>query len=184
MTTAHTKSHSLFPGSSRRNFLQSAAKAALSALVLLGGESLAFGQEGKRKGEERQPQPSGEKSQNSAAGKPFQLTRSTFTPHTTESFLVRLNGEEIYLQLVEIADLKRDNVSKALQHKLDDAAFKAKWQEESFSLLFRSINETLLWQKTWKLEHDTLGTIELFLVPVDRPVGPWHFYEAVFNRLQ
>ena len=173
MFITHTNDTSLRSDSSRRVFLRAGTMAVLSAGFWLGGEAIAFGQSAAR---------TDAKSQSEKTA--FQLTRSKFIPHLTESFRVRLNGEEVYLQLVDVTDLKQASISKSALAKVEDALFKAKLHEESFTLLFRSMNETLLPQKTWKLEHDTLGAIELFLVPVGRPDGPWHFYEAVFNRLQ
>lgn len=173
MFTTHTNVNAPRFDSTRRIFLRAGTMAVLSAGFWLGGEAIAFGQSDVRTDAKSLSQKT-----------TFQLTRSKFTPHLSESFLVRLNGEEIYLQLVEVADLKKASVSKSALHKVEDALFKAKLHEESFILRFRSMSETLLPQKTWKLEHNTLGQIELFLVPVDRPDGPWHFYEAVFNRLQ
>jgi len=51
---------------------------------------------------------------------------------------------------------------------------------ESFVLLFQSSGE-LLGQATYTLQHGTLGSFALFLVPVlGDPLG--HRYEAVLNR--
>lgn len=171
--TTHTNDCALQSGSTRRVFLRAGTLAVLSAGFWLGSETIALGQNNVRTEAKTQAQKT-----------IFELTRSKFTPHLSEFFLVRLNGEEIYLQLVEVADLKKASISKAALPKVEDALFKAKLHEESFTLLFRSMSETLLPQKTRKLDHNTLGQIELFLVPVGRPDGPWHFYEAVFNRLQ
>ena len=173
MFITHMNDNALRFDSTRRVFLRAGTMAVLSAGFWLGGETIAFGQSTVRTDAKTQLKKSD-----------FQLTRSKFTPHLSESFLVRLNGEEVYLQLVEVADLKHDSNNKSALRKVEDESFKAKLHEESFTLLFRSMSETLLPQKTWKLEHDTLGKIEMFLVPVGKPDGPWHFYEAVFNRLQ
>ena len=53
---------------------------------------------------------------------------------------------------------------------------------EMFSLLFDGPAEYPLQQRIYRLEHDQLGQIELFLVPVGRDKEVFH-YEAVFNRL-
>ena len=173
MLTLHKNDNPLRSDSTRRVFLRTGTMAVLSAGLWLGGETIAFGQS------TAQPDaiPQSEKST-------FQLTRSKFTPYLGEFFLVRLNGEEIYLQLIEITDLKHASINTSALSRKEDASFKAKLDEESFTLLFRSMSQMLLPQNTRKLEHNTLGQIELFLVPLDRPDGPWHFYEAVFNRLQ
>jgi hypothetical protein len=173
MFTTHKNDNTLCSDSTRRAFLRAGTMTVLSAGLWLGGETIAFGQSASQTDAE----PQSEKST-------FQLTRSKFTPHLSESFLVRLNGEEIYLQLIEITDLKHASIKTSALSRKDDASFKAKLDEESFTLLFRSMSEMLLPQNTRKLEHNTLGQIELFLVPLDQTDGPWHFYEAVFNRLQ
>jgi len=53
--------------------------------------------------------------------------------------------------------------------------------QEQFSLLFYGPNDCNLGQGTFELEHETMGTFPLFLVPI----GPDHQglrYQAVFNR--
>lgn len=49
-----------------------------------------------------------------------------------------------------------------------------------FSLLFRSAGPGHLPQATYRLDHDDLGTLELFLVPIG-PRDGGMCYEAVFN---
>jgi hypothetical protein len=53
---------------------------------------------------------------------------------------------------------------------------------ENFSLLFRGPLAPVLPQCIYRLTHDTLGSMEIFLVPVG-PDGEGMQYEAVFNRL-
>jgi hypothetical protein len=49
-----------------------------------------------------------------------------------------------------------------------------------FALLFRAQSIEIMPQCTYRLEHDSLGSIDLFLVPVEQ--GDSHvLYEAVFN---
>ena len=49
-----------------------------------------------------------------------------------------------------------------------------------FSLVFRGPNETPLAQGTYTIEHETAGTLELFLVPIG-PDKEGLSYEAIFN---
>lgn len=51
---------------------------------------------------------------------------------------------------------------------------------EPFSLLFRGPLEPFLQQQMAVLQHDELGQIELFLVPVGQD-GEGFYYEAVFG---
>ncbi len=53
--------------------------------------------------------------------------------------------------------------------------------QEQFSLIFRGPLETPFRQGMLRLEHERMGTLELFLVPIGRkPDGM--VYEAAFNR--
>jgi hypothetical protein len=56
-------------------------------------------------------------------------------------------------------------------------------RQERFSILFRGRCEQLLEQGTYQLQHDHLGALELFLVPVGQDQAGV-YYEAVFNRLR
>lgn len=54
-------------------------------------------------------------------------------------------------------------------------------RQEQFSVFFRGPADVYLPQMTYRMEHDALGPLDLFIVPVGR--GPEGFqYEAVFNR--
>ncbi len=55
------------------------------------------------------------------------------------------------------------------------------WQEQ-FSAIFRASRDIPLEQRMYDLEHDALGSLVLFLVPVERDQN-WNYYEAFFNRL-
>jgi hypothetical protein len=51
----------------------------------------------------------------------------------------------------------------------------------SFSLLFHGADTILLPQGIYRFENGTLGKFELFIVPVAREKGQYH-YQAIFNR--
>jgi uncharacterized protein DUF6916 len=53
-------------------------------------------------------------------------------------------------------------------------------QREPFSLVFRGPSRLYLPQKMYRLEHDTLGTLEIFLVPIGVHAEGLQ-YEAIFN---
>lgn len=161
---------------SRRNFMRQGMNALLLLSFASGASIDALGQdngnlENRRSGAISLP-------------KTFELVRSKFAPHLSEYFTANINGEAIHFQLIEVADLKQDSIDKSVQHKIHDEKFREKVREESFTLLFRADTAFELKQATYRLKHDTLGDVELFLVPVERKSGPWRFYEAVFNRLQ
>ena len=51
---------------------------------------------------------------------------------------------------------------------------------DPFALVFRAEGETVLEQRIYRLEHESLGAIEIFLVPISQ--GDDHvLYEAVFS---
>lgn len=53
--------------------------------------------------------------------------------------------------------------------------------QEQFSLIFRGPLETPFQQGMHRLEHERMGTLQIFLVPIGRkPDGM--VYEAAFNR--
>ena len=54
-------------------------------------------------------------------------------------------------------------------------------RHEQFALLFLGPQNPFLPQAIYQLHHDTLGELDLFLVPVGRDQNGFQ-YEAVFNR--
>ena len=54
---------------------------------------------------------------------------------------------------------------------------------ESFTLLFRGPSSPQLPQAIYPLQHDTLGAVDLFLVPIQQDAQGL-YYEAVFNMLR
>jgi len=56
-------------------------------------------------------------------------------------------------------------------------------RQEIFSILFRGSLEMPLAQRIYQLEHEAMGTVQLFIVPVGRDEQGYE-YEAVFNRVK
>lgn len=54
--------------------------------------------------------------------------------------------------------------------------------QEIYSLFFKSPKEYFLPQRTYELEHERLGDVTLFLVPVEETEDGFR-YESVFNLL-
>lgn len=52
---------------------------------------------------------------------------------------------------------------------------------EPFSLVFAGPPEPRLVQRTHRLEHEVLGTLEIFLVPIGQDPSGGILYEAAFN---
>ena len=53
-------------------------------------------------------------------------------------------------------------------------------RDQPFTLLFRGPLSPLLPQKIHTFEHETLGTVEIFIVPIG-PDSEGHRYKAIFN---
>lgn len=94
------------------------------------------------------------------------LTRDDFTGCLGETFVIRVpEAPEIDLRLAEANTTGGDS---------DD--------REPFSLIFLGPAEPILQQAIYPLEHESLGTISLFLVPVGPDPTRSHIqYEAVFS---
>ena len=53
-------------------------------------------------------------------------------------------------------------------------------RRQPFSIVFRGPGDVLLPQRIYRIEHDHIGTFELFLVPIG-PDGKGLRYEAIFT---
>lgn len=96
-----------------------------------------------------------------------QLQSSHFSPCLHTSFSVPLtDAESIPLELVEVTDLR--------------AAPGAGIRQPFSLLLLGPVSDRRLPQGTYPLHHDTLGRLDLFIVPVG-PEGGRMRYEAIFN---
>lgn len=93
------------------------------------------------------------------------LSLAIFSEHLNTMFRVYIDPEKaVAIKLIEARD--RGSIPK----------------QEQFSLLFIGPRDARFGQGMYKIEHDSLGAFELFLVPVaGNAEGPG--YEAVFNRL-
>ena len=69
---------------------------------------------------------------------------------------------EFDLELVQVSELRTSS------------------HQVNFSIIFQGPQERFLPQRIYRLNHDRLGDLELFLVPVSRQ-GETILYEAVFN---
>ncbi|MCA1567462.1 MAG: hypothetical protein LC803_17795 [Acidobacteria bacterium] len=56
-------------------------------------------------------------------------------------------------------------------------------QTERFSALFRGALHLFLPQGTYRMQHEQLGSVEIFIVPI-RKDAEGIYYEAVFNRVK
>ena len=93
-----------------------------------------------------------------------QLTHSSFAPHVGDVFRADIDSADgVELRLVEATALPLRGPGR-----------------EPFSLVFRGPLEVPLPQGIYPLEHETLGRLELFLVPIG-PDDEGLRLEAIFN---
>jgi hypothetical protein len=101
-------------------------------------------------------------------------TAEHFRTAVGSRFRVASSGAEVDLDLIELTPSPPRDETEARRRSA--AGIRA----EPFTLLFRGPLEPRLAQGTHRLEHERLGALELFLVPI-RPDERGPLYEAVFN---
>jgi hypothetical protein len=93
------------------------------------------------------------------------LNFKSFSEHLNTKFRVYAGDDNtVELELVEAKDLGSNS------------------RQERFTLLFRGPHNVALEQRIYKMEHDKIGSLDLFIVPVGA-VEAGKEYEAIFNRL-
>jgi hypothetical protein len=97
-----------------------------------------------------------------------QLTSHDFLPHLQEKFYICLPSlEKLEIELIEVSEWGANEVAKSQQRR-------------PFSLIFRGAREPVLPQKIYTIAHATLGTLEIFLVPIG-PDLVGMCYQAIFT---
>ncbi len=98
---------------------------------------------------------------------PDLLTIETFEPHVGTSFWAEFEtGGKVELRLVRAAKVMESEAARLDRHP--------------FSLFFVGPRSFLLQQHTYHLTHETIGALDLFLVPVGQDASTYQ-YEAVFT---
>jgi len=95
------------------------------------------------------------------------LTEAAFAAHLNQKFHIHYGeSESLETELIEVSNMKSDSTAE---------------DREPFSIILRSsMKDSYLLQNTYKVEHDEMGTLELFLVPLGADEHGFR-YEAVFN---
>ena len=103
-----------------------------------------------------------------------QVNYATFSALVKTRFRVRAGaGSQIELELTEARQLQIPAPSKP------GGSLR---QGECFSLFFNGPLTSFLNQNTYEFEHDQLGKVSLFMVPIGKTQEAFQ-YEVVFNRL-
>jgi hypothetical protein len=93
------------------------------------------------------------------------LEHASFLENLGSQFRLDRDGsEQLQLELVEVSERKTARL------------------QEMFSIVFRCGSNEVLPQRIYRLEHDNLGQLDLFIVPIQKDDQGVR-YEAVFNRL-
>ena len=94
------------------------------------------------------------------------LKSSDFTPYLHQQFL--LDAGEATPRAAELLQVTELGVAAPNAHR------------KPFSIILRAPRDRRLPQKIYKVRHEALGEMEIFLVPVAVDEKGYH-YEAVFN---
>lgn len=97
------------------------------------------------------------------------LTADTFAPAVGDTF--RLDAGEAGTLDLELLEARLQDPDAPVQ---DDSG-----KRTPFSLLFKGPPEPILEQRMYSLEHDSIGPLEIFIVPVAHAEDGTS-YEAVF----
>lgn len=94
------------------------------------------------------------------------LTEKEFAKHVGTEFQLKLDHKEVSLKLAEVKGyLPKENEQSGM---------------ERFSLFFDGPGDIRLPQQIYRLEHEKMGELDLFLVPISGDEKGFR-YEAVFN---
>lgn len=100
-----------------------------------------------------------------------ELTLDAFVPHIGGRFRIFLSADRaIEAELVE---------ARALSEQTGPQESPAR-KRVPFSLVFRTPGSDYAPQQIYRVEHDTLGSYDIFLVPIG-PDGTGMRYEAIFT---
>ncbi len=92
-------------------------------------------------------------------------TTTAFEHHVNTTYHVLLNEEDtLSLELIEATDKTPE-----------------RFDGEQFSLIFKGPTDPFLPQQICPMNHEVLGRLDLFLVPIDQQEDGF-LYEAFFNR--
>ena len=97
-----------------------------------------------------------------------ELTEELFTEQLNTKFYVPFEDRRVELELVGVEG------DKSSMEKIEGV--------ERFVIYFQGPGDFYLPQYTYRLEHEALGTLEIFMVPVGRDKNGFR-YEAIFSRM-
>jgi hypothetical protein len=102
------------------------------------------------------------------------LTIEEFSKHLNHKFKIQYETGEGEADIIGSMEAELVEVSKLGERQADED------QRQSFSVIFRGPFEPELPQRVYSLEHEGLGKLDLFLVPIG-PDEKGMLYQAVFT---
>jgi len=100
------------------------------------------------------------------------VTKDTFSGYLGEKFHVHVAAAVLDMELVDVNELA---VAVGRQRKKPSSS-----EPRPFSVLFQGPQTPLLPQAIYKVEHEAVGTMDIFIVPIGPEQGV-AMYEGVFN---
>ncbi|HEY0320628.1 MAG TPA: hypothetical protein VGC66_06745 [Pyrinomonadaceae bacterium] len=97
-----------------------------------------------------------------------ELKEEVFAQHVNTKFYIQFTDGRVELELVNVIG--------------DESSMDKIKGVERFALYFLGPGEFCLKQRTYRMEHDALGTLDIFIVPVGIK-DKRHQYEAVFSHM-
>ncbi len=98
---------------------------------------------------------------------PDRLTTASFSPHINQKFSVRIKGNDpLELELIEVTEM--------------GAAPENPQFRQAFSVVFVGPAQPMLGQRIYRVEHEEMGALDLFLVPLGPDRDGRMRYETVF----
>ncbi len=102
------------------------------------------------------------------------LTIEEFSKHLNNKFNIQYETGKGETDIIGSMEAELVEVSKLGERQADED------QRQSFSVIFRGPVEPVLPQRVYSLEHEGLGKLDLFLVPIG-PDEKGMLYQAVFT---
>lgn len=97
-----------------------------------------------------------------------ELTEELFAQHLNTKFYIPLEERRVELELVEVVG------DKSSLDKIEGV--------ERFDLYFAGPGDFYLPQRIYRMEHEALGQLDIFIVPVALKENRYQ-YEAIFSRI-
>lgn len=155
---------------SRRKFVKTGTMMGLSAFATLKGAASVFGQQ------EAVERPGLFKIPDEGRAEIDRLSEETFSRYISTNFRIYTSPlTAINLELIKVSRRESSPPDPEKQPKTPEM--------DCFSVVFRGPRNLALESRTYRVEHDQMGSFDLFITPVDDHKKQRR-YQAVFNRVK